>query len=198
MDTFAKNLRRIMDNKKLTGEKLGELVGVTKATAIHWSNGTRFPKENHIRDIVKVLNIKYDDLFSTGDEIGMKLIPLIGKSSCGIPKEYDLNGYEPIPIPEKMYRDGMYAVEADGESMYPKINHGDIVFCNPTQIIDNGKIVHYCLNGESGIKKYKINEAGTIISLIPLNPNFEIITIHCDDLVDLKMAKVVGKIDNDF
>ena len=198
MDTFAKNLRRIMDSKNLTGEKLGELVGVTKATAIHWSNGTRFPKENHIRDIAKALNVNYDDLFTSGNEIQIRMIPLIGRSSCGIPKEYDLNGYEPIPIPEKMYRDGMYAVEADGESMYPKINHGDIVFCNPTQIIDNGKIVHYCLNGESGIKKYKINEAGTIISLIPLNPNFEIITIHCDDLVDLKMAKVVGKIDNDF
>ncbi len=198
MNTFAKNLRKIMDSKNFTGEKLGEIIGVGKSTVINWANGSRFPKENHIRDIVKALNVNYDDLFSTGNEIGMKLIPLIGKSSCGIPKEYDLNGYEPIPIPEKMYRDGMYAVEADGESMYPKINHGDIVFCNPTQIIDNGKIVHYCLNGESGIKKYKINEAGTIISLIPLNPNFEIITIHCDDLVDLKMAKVVGKIDNDF
>lgn len=63
MDTFAKNLRKIMDDKNLTGEKLGEMIGVTKGSVIHWSNGSRFPKENHIRDLVKVLNVKYVDLF---------------------------------------------------------------------------------------------------------------------------------------
>ena len=198
MESFAKNLRKIMNHKNLTGEKLGELVGVGKSTVINWANGSRFPKENHIRDIVKALNVTYDDLFTSGEEIEIHFIPLIGKSSCGIPKEYDLNGFEPVPIAGKMYRQGMYAIEADGDSMSPKINHGDIVFCNPNQVIDNGKIVHYNLNGESGIKRYKINEAGTIISLVPLNPDFDIITIHCDEDVDLKMARIVGKIDNDF
>ena len=198
MNTFAKNLRKIMDSKNLTGEKLGELVGVGKSTAIHWANGTRFPKENHIRDIAKALNVKYDDLFSNGSEITTKIIPLIGKSSCGIPKDYDLNGYDPVPVPAEMYRDGMYALEADGESMSPKINHGDIVFCNIHRQIDNGNIVHYWLDGESGIKKYKINEAGTIISLIPINSEYDIITIHGDENVDLRMARVVGKIDKDF
>lgn len=198
MKAFANNLRKIMDLKNLTGEKLGEMIGVTKGSVINWSNGSRFPKENHIRDLVKALNVKYDDLFTSGEEIEIHFIPLIGKSSCGIPKEYDLNGFEPVPIAGKMYRQGMYAIEADGDSMSPKINHGDIVFCNPNQIIDNGKIVHYSLNGESGIKKYKINETGTIISLIPLNSDYDVISIHCDDSVDLKMAKVVGKIDNDF
>lgn len=198
MNSFAKNLRRIMNKKKLTGEKLGELVGVTKSTAIHWSNGSRFPKEHHIRELAKVLNIKYDDLFVSGDEIQTKVIPLIGKSSCGIPKDYDLNGYDPIPVPVDMYRTGMYAVEADGNSMQPKINHGDIVYCVPNQVIDSGKIVHYWLDGESGIKRYKINAAQTIISLIPVNTEHDIITIHCDDNVELKMALVVGKIDKDF
>lgn len=199
MNSFANNLRKIMNQKKLTGEKLGELVGVTKATAIHWSNGTRFPKEDKIREIVKVLNVKYDDLFVSGDEIETKVIPLIGKSSCGIPKDYNLNGYDPIPVPSDMYKTGMYAVEADGNSMQPKINDGDIVYCVPNQVIDSGKIVHYWLDGESGIKRYKINEAGTIISLIPLNTEeYDVITIHCDDPVELKMALVVGKIDKDF
>lgn len=194
---------KVLELLKLPGKTQS---GLSKATGLQASNlnkilrkqENRQFKAEHIQSIAKYFDVQVDFLVGHGENIKTKVVPLIGRSSCGIPKEYDLNGYEPIPIPEKMYRDGMYAVEADGESMYPKINHGDIVFCNPTQIIDNGKIVHYCLNGESGIKKYKINESGTIISLIPLNPNFEIITIHCDDLVDLKMAKVVGKIDNDF
>jgi len=92
----------------------------------------------------------------------------------------------------------MYAVEAEGDSMSPKINDGDIVYCCANQIIDSGKIVHYSLNGESGIKRYKINETGTIISLIPINSDYEIISLHCNDTFDLRMARVVGKIDKDF
>jgi len=198
MKSFANNLRKIMDSKNLTGEKLGELIGVGKSTVINWANGSRFPKEQHIRDIAKVLHVNYDDLFSNGSEVSTKVIPLIGKSSCGIPKEYDLNGYEPVAIPTDMYVDGMYAIEAEGNSMSPKINDGDIVYCCPDMYVDNGKIVHYFLNGESGIKRYKINESGTIISLIPLNSDYDIITIHCDDDVELRMARVVGKIDKDF
>ena len=199
MKAFANNLRKIMDLKNLTGEKLGEMIGVTKGSVIHWANGSRFPKENHIRDLVRVLNVKYDDLFASPDDARVEFIPLIGKSSCGIPTDFDLNGYDLIPVSSSNYRKGMYAVTADGHSMTPKIRHGDTVICDPTQVIDNGRIVHYTLNtGESGIKKYKINEAGTIISLIPLNPDFEVITIHCDDNIDLRMSKVVGSTDNDY
>ena len=199
MKAFANNLRKIMDLKNLTGEKLGEMIGVTKGSVIHWANGSRFPKENHIRDLVKVLNVKYDDLFSSGEELKVEFIPLIGKSSCGIPKDFDLNGYELIPIASNKYKRGMYAVTADGHSMSPKIKHGYTVICDPNQIIDNGKIVHYTLgNGESGIKKYKMNDSGTIISLIPINPDYEVITIHCDDNIDLRMSRVVGSTDNDY
>lgn len=160
-------------------------------------NGRKFSAEQ-IALIAKFFKVTTDYLYGFESNIKQKLIPLIGKSSCGKPKDYDLNGYEPVPVPLDMYKDGMYAVEAEGDSMKPKINDGDIVYCQPNRIIDNGNIVHYWLNGESGIKKYKMNEAQTIISLIPINSDFEVITIHCDDKHELIMGRVVGKIDRDF
>lgn len=160
-------------------------------------NGRKFSAEQ-IALIANFFRVTTDFLYGFEGNVKQKIIPLIGKSSCGKPKDYDLNGYEPIPVPLDMYKDGMYAVEADGDSMKPKINDGDIVYCQPNRIIDNGNIVHYWLNGESGIKKYKMNEAGTIISLIPINSDFEVITIHCDDKHELIMGRVVGKIDRDF
>ena len=160
-------------------------------------NGRKFSVEQ-IALIAKYFNVSTDFLYGIESSIKSKFIPLIGKASCGKPRDYDLNGYEPVPIPLDIYNDGMYAVEAEGDSMSPKINNGDIIYCQPNRIIDNGNIVHYWLNGESGIKKYKINEQGTIISLIPINSDYDIITIHCDDNHDLLMARVVGKIDKDF
>jgi SOS-response transcriptional repressor LexA len=196
-NNFANNLRRIMNEQKLTGEKLAERIGVSKGTVIHWSNGTRFPKEDSITQLVTSLKVTYNELFGV-DKLGINYVPLVGKASCGIPQDYDLNGYEPVPVPNDMYKSGMYALEAEGNSMSPKINEGDIVYCCPSQHVDSGNIVHYWLDGESGIKRYKINESGTIISLIPINSEHDIITIHHDENVDLKMARIVGKIDKDF
>lgn len=82
--------------------------------------------------------------------------------------------------------------------MSPKINNGSIVYCNVNRHIDNGSIVHYSLDGESGIKRYKMNERGDIISLVPINSDFDIITVHADDGMELKMARVVGVVDTDF
>ncbi len=109
-----------------------------------------------------------------------------------------MNGYEPVAVSEDIYEDGMYAVRAEGDSMSPKINHNAIVYCNVNRNIDNGHIIHYSLDGESGIKKYKINEKGHVISLVPMNSDFDIITVHADDGADLKMARVVGAVDTDF
>ena len=161
------------------------------------NNGRKFSAEQ-IALIAKYFKVTTDYLYGFEANMKQKIIPLIGRSSCGKPKDYDLNGYEPIPVPLDMYKDGMYAVEADGDSMSPKINDGDIVYCQPNRIVDNGNIVHYWLNGESGIKKYKMNEQGTIISLIPINSDYDIITIHYDEKHELIMARVVGKIDKDF
>lgn len=192
---FAYNLRRIMNYKKITGERLGELVGVSKATAIHWANGTRFPKEESIRKLVDVLGVSYDDLFWGEEKLTMsKKIPLIGLAHCGEPAIYDLNGYDPIIVPDNIYKKGMYAVKAEGDSMLPKIQDGDILYClseNITQI-NSGDIVHYKIGEDSGIKKYKTNNNDTIVSLIPLNSEYEIITIHYDDRVEISMAKVIG------
>jgi repressor LexA len=188
---LQENNKKQADLSKFLNIPTGNLSNILK------ENGRKFSTEQ-VALLAAFFNVSTDYLYGLEANVQQKLIPLIGKSSCGKPQDYDLNGYDPIPVPLDMYRVGMYAVEADGESMSPKINHGDIVYCQPNQIIDNGKIVHYSLDGESGIKKYKINEAGTIISLLPINSDFDIITIHCDEKHDLKMAKVVGKIDTDF
>ena len=197
---FGDRLKKIRKQKNITQLQLSELIGISRASIAQYENNIYQPSLENIESIANTLNIDVSELFEdkANKKMVSRYIPLIGKSSCGKPKDYDLNGYEPIPVPLDMYKDGMYAVEAEGDSMKPKINDGDIVYCQPNRIIDSGNIVHYWLNGESGIKKYKINEAGTIISLIPINSDYEVITIHCDDKHELIMGRVVGKIDKDF
>lgn len=159
--------------------------------------GRKFQTE-HIPKLAKLFNVSIDYLHGNDNVATVKSIPLIGLASCGIPQEYDLNGYEPVPISNELYRDGMYAVRAEGDSMSPKINDGNLVYCVANEQIENGNIVHYMVNGESGIKKFKINEKGDIISLVPINSDYDIITISADDNTAFKMSKVVGAVDTDF
>ncbi|WP_345993746.1 XRE family transcriptional regulator [Sulfurimonas sp. HSL-1716] len=196
--SFADNLKKIMNDKNITALDIANKLNVSRGTVTHWSNGVRTPDPDKIKELANILKINVAELFGEKLKSRVRTIPLIGLASCGIPQEYDLNGYEPIPVSEDIYEEGMYAVQAEGNSMSPKINDRAIVYCNIHRQIDNGNIVHYNLNGVSGIKKYKINEKGDIISLVPLNSDYDVITVHADDNLDLKMARVVGVIDMDF
>jgi len=197
-------IREQMKNKNIKQKDLIEHLQVNQGTLAKWLS----LKEDNRRDIPNTILVKIADFlktdvhyllgFANEEKLSVKYIPLIGLASCGVPREYALDGYEPVPVSIDIYRDGMYAVKAEGNSMSPKINHNNLVYCLPNETIDNGHIVHYTLNGESGIKKYKLNEKGDIISLVPINPDYDVITIHADEPHSLKMARVLGVVDTEF
>lgn len=193
-------INSLKEEKKISVQKIADYLNTSRSSVSGWINEPkkRTPNPKQIKLLADFFGVTADYLINEDDITKTRIIPLIGKASCCEPNNYTINGYAPVPISHEMYTNGMYAVEAESNSMSPKINNGDIVYCCPNLQIDSGKIVHYSLNGKSGIKKYKINEAGTIISLIPINTDYDIITIHCDDNINLQMAKVIGKIDMDF
>ncbi len=186
-------VKSLLKSRKASQKDLAKFIGMN---ASHLSDALkrkgRYIPSDKIVDIAKYFNTTTDHILGIEPESKsrVRIIPLIGLASCGTPHEYDLDGFEPVAISEDIYEDGMYAVQAEGESMSPKINHGSIVYCNVNRRIENGSIVHYSLDGESGIKRYKINERGDIISLVPINSNY--------DRMELKMARVVGAVDTDF
>ena len=195
--SFGEKLKVARKNANMSQEALAKELGVNRVAISNYEQNKNEPTFANVRKIIKILKLP-NDYFGAQEKESIKTIPLIGLASCGIPQEYDMNGYEPVPVSNELYKDGMYAVRAEGDSMSPKINDGNLVYCVANEHIENGNIVHYTINGESGIKKYKINEKGDIISLVPLNSEYDIITIHADDNISFQMAKVVGVVDTDF
>ncbi len=128
--TFGDRLKKIRKEKNITQLELSEMISISRSSIAQYENNIYQPNIETIELIANTLNINVSELFEDKSKTRLisKYIPLIGKSSCGKPKDYDLNGYEPVPVPLDMYKDGMYAVEAEGDSMKPKINDGDIVY----------------------------------------------------------------------
>jgi len=172
--------------------KLATYLKVSPVYVTRWVNDEKY---NIPRDMI----VKIEDFFklprgyllSGNDEIKVKYIPLIGIASCGVPNIAYNDDIEYIPVNPELAREGVYAVKAEGESMLPDIKEGDVIICDKNMECNNGDIVHYTtIDGESGLKKYLIDDKG-VVTLMPINTNFQ--PIMCD-VRDVKCAKAFKRI----
>lgn len=63
MSTFGENIRKYRVLKNLSQQKLGELLGFSARTVSDWECNNTEPSVNTIKELVKVLDITYDELF---------------------------------------------------------------------------------------------------------------------------------------
>jgi len=196
---FANNLRRIMNQQNLTGEKLGELIGVGKSTIINWANGTRFPqKEEHIKSLVNALNISYDDLFWGEELTPVKQVPIVGGTSCVTADiNYLQENNRKANYNGEFWSQELYCVIANGDSMSPEIEDGDEIIIDPRVKPVHGDMVHYKIDGESAVKLLTKDDEAHIMQFIPYNQSedFKIKTVRLDDedtLSRLSYHKVVS------
>ncbi len=189
--SFAQKLEEALKSIGKTQKDLAEYLGVPAGTISTWKKRNSIGKK-YLNEVAKFLNVDIDYLLSNDNKIPLThYIPIIGKASCGVPIEYHYYEYdEKLPVTADLYKEGRYAVIAEGDSMLPKIKDGDIVICDPEIYPENGNIVHYTLNGESGIKKLVRDEIGNAVMLMPLNDNYSPIPIKKED--ELRMAKCVN------
>lgn len=199
----GKRIKTLLEDQNKKQKDLIEYLDENQATVSKWLSENEKLNRDMPYEVLKKTALYFGvstDYLLGNSMIIERFVPLIGKASCGIPGEYSLDGYEAVPVDSRIYQEGMYAVEAEGDSMKGKVDDGNIVYCLPvSDIIElNNKIVHYSINNDSGIKKLKINEDGSRISLIPLNSDYDIITIDADENTILKVSKIVGVVDTNF
>lgn len=144
---------------------------------------------DQLAGIAKFFGVTVDYLLDDAQDIPLnRKIPVIGKASCGTPVEYFNDDVEYLDVSANIYRDGMYAVIAEGDSMSPRINDGDTVLCVVDGDVRDGSIVHYTINDDSGIKKIKINKETGTVTLIPLNPVYDSIVYPKEEIQSIRLS----------
>ncbi len=96
-------------------------------------------------------------------------INLFGMAQCG-PKGSFLDGdpIDRLPISSRLLKfpsSQAFMVKAKGDSMTPKINNGDLVIAQKSNIADTGDIVVCVNNGEVLIKKVLLGKETILVSL---------------------------------
>ena len=107
----------------------------------------------------------------------VSFLPLLGSARCGPPLEQIIEDFteKMLPIPlhllGKNSRKQLYLITAVGDSMYPRVQDGDIIIfeLNPSPI--QGSMVVARTGEGATVKRYK--ETKTQIILEPENPQYQ-------------------------
>lgn len=195
---FARNLRRIMNDRDVSQAKLSKDMNIPKTTISSWMNGVRTPKMSKIDALCEYLNCKRSDLMEPYGKavenisVGVK-IPVLGKVAAGIPIEMieDILDFEEIP--EIVGRTGDYfGLKIKGNSMSPRINEGDVVIVRKQSDADSGDVVIAQVNGnEATCKKLIKHKEG--ISLVSFNNEYEPMYFSNEDIESVPI-KIIGRV----
>lgn len=102
----------------------------------------------------------------------------------------DIIDYIPVVIKNPRDVEDTIAIKVTGDSMYPKIEDGDLVVVRRQTSVDKGDIAVVLLDGEEGLVK-KVMYGDDWIELHPINPEYK---TRRFDGAEVQRLQVVGKV----
>ena len=114
---------------------------------------------------------------SPNENSAVAYLPLLGSAHCGIPIKQVVEQFteKMLPIPLRLLgknsKRHLYLITAVGDSMYPRVQDGDIIIFEPNPSPIQGSMVVVRTEEGATVKRYK--ETGTQVILEPENPQYQ-------------------------
>ena len=123
------------------------------------------------------------------------MIPVFESVSAGFGAyaSSDILEYTPIYIPCQYEADNTICIKVTGDSMYPKIEDGDIIQVYKQDSVDSGSIAVILLDDDEGLVK-KVYYGDDWIELHSINPMYPIMRFEKEDVTRLRVVGLVRKI----
>ena len=172
------NLRAARKKKGLTQTEVADYIGIGQSGYSDWERGKakRIDREALAR-LAQLFGVTVDYLL--GDEAaelpqaGIR-IPVLGSVPAGIPLEAieDIRDWEEIPADMCAGGREYFALEVQGDSMWPDYLPGDIVIVRKSPRCESGDVCVVYVNGyDATLKAVKLGEDGSL-SIIPKNTSY--------------------------
>ncbi|WP_455938182.1 LexA family protein [Gemella morbillorum] len=168
-EIFAENLNRLVNSRNLSQREIAKRINVSPQTFNTWIQGKAIPRMGKIQLLADYFKIEKSDLIEKKSNMtlsqGIK-IPVLGAVPAGIPITAieDIIDYEEIP--QSWSNQGeFFGLRIKGNSMYPKLENGDVVIVKKQSIADNGDVVIAMVNGDDATcKRYKRTDTGIMLT----------------------------------
>lgn len=174
---FRTRLKELRIEKKLNQRELAEKLMIAPSTISMYENGNREPNFEILEQLADFFNVDLNYLLGKTDKTtklifetenqnqGIK-VPVLGAVPAGIPITAieDIIDYEEIPQSWSNQGD-FFGLRIKGNSMYPKLENGDVVIVKKQSTADNGDVVIAMVNGDDATcKRYKRTDAGIMLT----------------------------------
>ena len=187
------NLKRIRNLKGYTQKEFAKKCKISVSTYNQYETGKRQPDIDTIIQISNQLNVSIDELLGKEKiKKGVK-IPVLGNVAAGIPISAieDIVDYEEIT--EELASQGEYfGLVIKGNSMEPRMVHGDIVIVRSQSTAETGDIAIVMIEQECATCK-KIKKTPEGVMLISFNPDYEPMFFSNKQIEKLPV-KILGKV----
>lgn len=205
---FAERIKEIRKANKLTQAKLAQMCNVSQGTIANWEAGTRSPDAETIVSIATILNVTADYLMGRDTEKSnvdavfndnFRMIPVYESVSAGFGAYADdcVVDYMPFRIASEIEAQETIAIRVKGDSMYPKIEDGDVIQVHKQDMVDNGEIAVVLIDREEGVVK-RMFYGENFIELHSINPNYPPMRFEGEDMLRCIVVGLVKGVFHEF
>jgi repressor LexA len=200
--SIGDRIRAARENKELDQVTLAEKAGVVARTLQRWEKGEQVPDGVSITKIARATSVqptwlltgegemyplpsRPENVYSLPMTVRKKNrlveLPLISAVPAGkVATMFHPDHVDDYVTVDDVRDPGAFALRVKGNSMSPRIEDGDVVIVSPQAEARNGDICVVRVEGEDTLKKVKFE--GNYVHLIPLNPDYEPVTVRRKDV----------------
>lgn len=205
---FMKKLKEVRNRAGLSQKALAERLSISQQAYAKYENGTASPNPETIKKLSEILNVSADYLLGTEKNIAPEeqnamfleknnvyMLPLYANASAGFGTSANNEELEQLPcyIKSKLEAENSLCIKVVGDSMYPKIEEGDILQVHKQDSVDSGAIAVVLLDKSDGYVK-KIVYGDDWIELHSINPMYPVQRFEGKDAYRIEVVGLVKKI----
>lgn len=193
-------LKELRTKKRDSQQTVADYLEITRQAYSNYENGNRQPDNETLLKLAEYFNTSVDELLRGPQKTpaqksgrvspGGVWIPVLGSVPAGIPIEAveDILDWEEIPVSMCSGDREYFALQVQGDSMWPDYLTGDVVIIRRTPSCESGDdCVVYVNSYDATLKQVKLGEDGSL-SIIPRNPNYPPKTYTAEEVRDLPVS----------
>lgn len=214
MSTLDKIIKLLKESKR-TQKDLTDYLGLEKSTFSSWKSNKSTSYKKYISEIAQYLNVSPNYLLGSNNALNnvtapksngsfdlelipnnnVYMIPVFENVSAGfgVYACSDVVGYNPVMITNPADVEDTICIKVIGDSMYPKIEEGDIIVVRKQSSVDSGQLAVVMIDKEEGVVK-KVSYGSDWIELISINPMYPPRRFEGSEVLRLSVVGLVKQI----
>lgn len=173
-------IRQIREAMGITQAEAARRLGLSRQAYSNYELGKRQADYETLLKIAEEFQVSVSALLGREEsnigavfQDGFRMIPVFETVAAGLGAYADdrVTDYMPFRIASDSEAAETIAIRVSGDSMYPKIEDGDIIQVHKQDTVDSGDIAVILIDGTEGVVK-RVYFGRDFVELVSINPNY--------------------------